>query len=293
MDASTVDRERLAGLHRLVAHVHHRGVPQMAVPLAASDGNTFFETQGCFWQLEPWMPGSADFIARPSEQRLRAALACLARWHVAAASFVVRPHESPWFFVSPRARSPGLKERAFQIERWRSAECALLRARLPALAWQEFEQPALAVLDAFPRVAPRVAASLKIGIEADVPLQPCLRDIWHDHVLFTGEAVTGLIDPHAARTDSVAADLARLLDTLAGDDRNQWDAGLASYQEVRRLSAAELALIELFDQSGLLLSGMNWLDWHLVNKRTFANRDGVLARLTSIAARLQRLADQA
>lgn len=290
MSAGTVDRERLAGLHRLVAHVHDRGVPQMPVPLAGLDGNTFFESQRCFWQLEPWMPGAADFAAQPSESRLRAALTCLARWHFAAASFVARATETQWFFAAASAPSPGLSERALQIARWTAPECAILRTRLAALGWKEFERPALDVLDAFNRAAPRVAASLKIGMDAEVSLQPCLRDIWHDHVLFTGESVTGLIDPHAARTESVATDLARLLGTLVGDDRQKWDMGLAAYQEVRPLSPVELALIELFDQSGLLLSGMNWLDWHLVHRRDFANREGVLARLTSIATRLRNLA---
>ena len=125
-----------------------------------------------------------------------------------------------------------------------------------------------------------------------MPLQPCLRDIWHDHVLFTGDIVTGLIDPHAARSDSVATDLARLLGTLVGDDRRGWDSGLAAYQEVRPLSAAELAMIELFDQSGVLLSGMTWLDWHLLQGRVFKNREGVLARLRSIAVRLKNLASR-
>jgi Ser/Thr protein kinase RdoA (MazF antagonist) len=87
----------------------------------------------------------------------------------------------------------------------------------------------------------------------------------------------------------VATDLARLLGTLVGDDRRRWDMGLAAYQEVCPLSTSELALIELFDQSGVLLSGMTWLDWLLLQGRVFKNREGVLGRLRSITVRLRNL----
>ncbi len=289
MDAGAVDRQRLAGLHRLLGHVRNLGVTQVAVPIDCLDGATSFESQGQIWQIEPWMPGTADFSANPSEPRLHAALLRLAHWHRAAARFVASDKETRWFFTTASAQSPGLVERFQQIARWTAPECATLRSRLVALEWKEFKEPAGEILDAFSRVAPRVAASLKIGINTEAPLQPCLRDIWHDHVLFTGEAVSGLIDPHAARSDSVATDLARLLGTLVGDERGRWDSGLAAYQSVRPLSTAELALIELFDQSGVLLSGMTWLDWVLLQGRSFKNREGVLARMRSIVGRLRHL----
>jgi hypothetical protein len=47
-----------------------------------------------------------------------------------------------------------------------------------------------------------------------VPLQPCLCDSWHDHVLFESDAVTGLIDYGSAKIDHVAVDLARMLGSL-------------------------------------------------------------------------------
>lgn len=292
MSIEAVDQQRLAGLHRLIAHVHSLGLSQVPVPLECLAGGTFFETQGCIWQLEPWMPGTADFASMPSEARLRAALVCLAHWHRAAARFLARDAEKRWFFTAT-GNSPGLAERHRQIVQWTDQRCSLARARLASLAWIEFAGLAREVLDYFTRVAPRVAAAVRIGVADCVPLQPCLRDVWHDHVLFTGSVVTGLIDPHAARTDSVATDLARLLGTLVGDDRNGWESGLAAYQEVRPLSPSELTLVELFDQSGVLLSGMNWLDWHVFQGRGFQNREAVLARLSFIAARFRNLASRA
>lgn len=287
--ASQVDVARLAGLHRLLAHVGAAGMTQVPVPLTALDGTTFFELRGQVWQLEPWMPGEPDYWSNPDPARLSAAMICLARWHVAAARFQPRESESAWFFSNPAGKSPGLAERAREIVRRGGPECDTLRHKLASCAWKEFAEIGRSILDHFVGLAPRVESQLRIGLEAIVPLQPCLRDIWHDHVLFTGNEVTGLIDAHAARSDCVASDLARLLGSLVGDDCAGWDAGLAAYQTVRPLALSELALVALFDQSAVLLSGMTWLDWVCLEGRTFDDREMVLTRLRTIVRRLEAL----
>jgi len=291
-DVSSVGRRRLAGLHRLVAHVRSCGVTQVAPPLSTLDGATFFESGGLTWQLEPWMPGSADFSSRPSESRLRAASAALAEWHRAAARFMPGDSETAWFFTTRSGLSPGLARRAQEISRWYGPEGARVRRQLASSSWKEFTDRGSEILDCFSRAAPRVNGQLMIGVETQVPLQPCLRDIWHDHVLFTGDAVTGLIDPHSARSDSVVTDLARLLGSLAGDDRHLWEVGIDAYQEVRELSAAEFALLEVFDQTAVLLSGMTWLDWICLQGRVFDDRPKVISRLQAIFARLRVLASR-
>jgi Ser/Thr protein kinase RdoA (MazF antagonist) len=289
MDVGSVDRQRLAGLHRLVNHVQVSGVSQVPVPVAALDGTTFFETHGHIWQLEPWMPGSADFASHPSQARLSAALKTLALWHRGAERFVAQNTERNWFFSSRAGHSPGLAFRAREIARWNHATCAFVREKLETTSWPAFANLSCQILDGFRTAAPRTAAQLNVGLEALVPLQPCLRDVWHDHVLLTGDKVTGLIDPHAARSDSIATDLARLLGSLVGDDRRLWETGLDAYQEIRPLSVAELALVELFDQTGVLLNGLTWLDWHCLQGRVFDERAKVIGRLQRILARLQVL----
>jgi Ser/Thr protein kinase RdoA (MazF antagonist) len=285
-----VDQSRLAELHRLIGHVRGCGFEQMPTPIVTSDGESFFESGGQIWQLEPWMPGTADFSSQPNQARLAAAMTCLARWHIAAARYVCRESGRAWFVTAAALSSPGLARRLARIANWDSRLSDSVRQQLGAFTWREFSMLGRELLDQFNRLAPRVAARVKLGLPTAVPLQPCLRDIWHDHVLFTGDQVTGLIDPHAARSDSVATDLARLLGSLVGDDRNGWDAGLAAYQRVRPLSVDELALVELFDQSTVLLAGMTWLEWYCLQGRTFADREKVVSRLQAILGRVQRLA---
>ena len=292
MNAASVNRQRLFALHRLIAHVHSCGLTEVPVPIAGRDGATFFEAAGTVWQLESWMPGLADFAIRPSDVRLRAALTALARWHRAAARFVDHDAERAWFFSSGSGASPGLAQRAGEIARWTAQKIDVLHQHLAASSWREFADAGREILEHYRRAAPFVGAQLQAGRESRIPLQPCLRDVWHDHILYTGDQVTGLIDPHAARTDSVATDLARLLGSLVGDDRRAWNVGLDAYQEIRPLSVAELALVELFDRTAVLLSGMTWLDWHCLQGREFEDREKVIGRLREIVSRLKVLSSR-
>jgi Ser/Thr protein kinase RdoA (MazF antagonist) len=281
MPQDAVDPVRLRGLHRLLAHIHSCGVTQVAVPLARDDGATFAFHAGCVWQLEPWLPGTAEFRSAPSRRRLENALVCLARWHQAARAFSPLALEQSWFFVSAGGRSPGLSERAGQLAACEATFCDCLRRQIAADYWEEFRVCAARILELFERVAPRVAGELRVGDAVAVPLQPCLRDVWHDHVLFTGDEVTGLIDAHACRSDSVATDLARLLGSLVGDDCAAWP-----------LNPMERGLVELFDHSAVALSGMTWLDWRYRDGRPFERPQAVLERLAAIERRLEVLAEK-
>ncbi len=283
------DVTRLAGLHRLLEHTSRLGIKQIAVPLRTLTGDTLTQLDGRWWQLEPWMPGVADFHVRPSRIRLRHSMQVLARWHLAASKFTPRGAEAAWFTSHNSAPSPGLQERLQTINEWRSGgegrfrhllqnyPSSALRPYLPKV-WQQFEL-----------LAPSIARRLETLLKVNIPLQPALRDVWHDHLLFTGEELTGLIDPSACRTESVTTDLARLLGSLVEDDRAEWDFALSCYQEVRPLSLAELQLLTAFDASGILLSGMTWLDWLLVQQRQFENCDQVLARVELVLQRMSRL----
>lgn len=281
---------RLNGLHRLLAHVRDCGLTQVAVPIHRLDGSTHSVSNGWVWQLEPWMPGVADYADRPSVIRLQNALALLARWHQAARTFVPKETEAVWFASIASAPSPGIGERRARIFTWDATRCTHIRDRLERRDWPAFDTLGLRVLDLYRAAAPRVSGELEIGQRVVVTLQPCLRDVWHDHLLFTGDEITGLIDAHACRIDNIATDLARLLGSLVGDDRAAWDVGLAAYEQVRPLSVAERGLLELFDRSAVLLSGLTWLEWKCLERRRFERPETVLSRLATIVERMERLA---
>jgi Ser/Thr protein kinase RdoA (MazF antagonist) len=292
------DPGRIFALHDLLAHVRAQDIDYVAVPLRSDEGRTLVSSCGRLWQLEPWLPGCADFWSRPTDARLAAAFVALARFHDAARTFEPtgggqsqRPAKS--------AIAPTVLDRIERIARWTPQRIAEVSERLAqrygafprAVSEDAVARAALRIVGAFAHCAGRLDHELHTAAGTIVPLQPCLRDVWHDHVLFRDDEVTGLIDPSAARTDTVAADISRLAGSLIADDRRAWAVALDAYQSIRPLSAAEARLVGVLDRSGVLLSGMAWLErsefW---SERSAQFRARLLERLERIADRAEVLA---
>ena len=286
---NSLPRNRILGLHRLLYSVFQQGVTQVSVPVSAQSGSTLVVVQDRFWQLEPWMPGKANFHDNPSDTRLVETMACLARWHRAASLFSPRPEEREWFFCNSNARSPAVIERLEMIREWSEGKSLLLKQAMSRSAHSPFREVADEIVPRFDRLAPSVTRQMQAASQVPFELQPCLRDLWHDHVLFRGDEVTGLIDASACRGENVAADLSRLLGSFVGDDRSKWDFALQEYARHRALSVDEEELVVVLDRSGVLLSGMTWMDRHFLQEKHFGNESAVLARLETIFKRLEFL----
>jgi Ser/Thr protein kinase RdoA (MazF antagonist) len=280
---------RILGLHRLLASLFRQGVTQVAVPIPARSGSTLVTVVGRSWQLEPWMPGVADFHDNPSRTRLRAAVSCLASWHTAAATFEPTGEERRWFHCQAAAPSPAVRERADLIEHWQQTGCDAMRRSLATAERDEFHALSEQMLRLFEQVAPAVVAELSRTSQLRFRLQPCLRDIWHDHVLFSGDDVTGLIDASACRHENVATDLARLLGSLVGDDTTVWNFAIDAYQARQTLSAEERHLVGVLDRSSVLLSGLYWLERIYLSSRGVPEFERVLERLRGLLVRLETL----
>jgi Ser/Thr protein kinase RdoA (MazF antagonist) len=143
---------------------------------------------------------------------------------------------------------------------------------------------------AVPRALPRAIALHEPLLNASFSLQPCLRDIWHDHVLFTGEEVTGIVDFGGMDVETPACDVARLIGSLVGSDVAKRQIGLAAYSTVRPLSANELQAVAAFDTSIILLAGCNWIRWIYIEGRHFEDRTQVLQHFRRIVERTHMLA---
>jgi Ser/Thr protein kinase RdoA (MazF antagonist) len=240
--------------------------------LVTSDGASFVHDQGRLWDVTTWMPGVADFWQSPSTSRLEAACTALAHLH------------HTWADATISGVCPAILRRRDARNEWQALVHSGWRpdfVPLDPLA-PDAEQLWRLLVTHIDELDQRITPWLGV----DTSVQPCVCDLWHEHVLFQGEHVSGFIDFGSAKIDSVAADLARMLGSLVGDDDAMWQLGLAAYERVRPLSTIERALARDLDRAGTILAAAQWLRWLYHDGRQFANVAMVRERLQALTRRL-------
>lgn len=284
-----LSQERLEGLHAFLRWLPTQEFPLIPVPLKNRLGETLFRVSSGLWQVEPWREGEADFHQNPSVGRLKSIMSSLARFHLIAGRYSAPAASREWFQSKSADQAPGVIERGAILSTWTSEKWEQVRLGLSQMRGTMFAAWGEAVL---PRAWPVIGTlreELRSAKSFRVPLVPCLRDLWHDHLLFTGETLTGIIDPGACRVECVASDLTRLLGSLFGDDKQQWSVALDEYSRLRRLTPEEENLLLIYDRSQVLVSCLTWLEWICLEGRPVPSGAGFERRLEGLLQRLERL----
>jgi homoserine kinase type II len=120
-------------------------------------------------------------------------------------------------------------------------------------------------------------------------LQPCLRDLRPEHLLYCNEKLTGLIDFGAMGRDTICLDLARLLGEWIGSSTLRTSARelLASHIHICNLSDVEIELVVALALAADLLIGARWVRWIFVDQIGFPDAFAVAARLRHAILRLE------
>ena len=290
-------RDRLLLIHYVLTQVAARGIDYVPVPIAApTTGETFVEHTGHFWELTPWLPGEADYRARPTRQRLAAAMVALRRFHEAAEGLHgsglgvqgsgVGCMSATKCTTEAKAPAPALLERLELVERLLAGDVACIVEACKQGLNVEVDVRTQRILSLACCKLPPLLDPLRAATRVARPLSPAIRDVHHQHVLFTGDRVTGLIDFGALRIDTPLADVARLVGSLAGDDHAARQFALESYDSRRPLSRQDRELIDLLDRANVALSGLNWLRWLYVERRDMGPLPPIVRQLDEIVARL-------
>jgi Ser/Thr protein kinase RdoA (MazF antagonist) len=278
---------KIAWIHRRLAAAYDQGCQFVAVPLMTSGGETFVAADHTFWQLEPWMPGSADLLEPPRFEKVAATTEALAQFHRATCPAVdATPAE-----VSTSGRSPSLLQRAELLEEMLAGGIDLIRNApafvAPVEPWAGIAMTALPWLSSLWARAAAMNIRLLEALTVPLPLQPVVRDATREHFLFTGDVVTGLVDFGAMAEDHVTVDLARLAGSYGGDPsivEQIWRTYAAS-KHALRLTDFDRRLIDLLDQSGVLIAPYRWLRWIFVEERRFADPQAVARRIGKLITR--------
>lgn len=285
--------DQLQFIHGVLGHAARHGIEFLPLPIATSDGQTFVQHDGHLWELAPWLSGAADYDQSPNPAKLANAMMKLAAFHVATANCDFRIGSK--VLASGPALStrdgpcPAIVNRLERLSELRQSGISSLERAISAADWPEFACSAKAFVDLLPSAVPLVVDLLAPLADVPFALQPCIRDVWHDHVLFVDDEVRGLIDFGALAIEAPVVDVARLLGSLAKDDATGWQRGLEAYATIRRLTSVERRAIAALDASGTVLAGCNWIRWIYVENRQFESRLKVEQRLEMLLDRLQRL----
>ena len=286
--SSQPDAERFAEVHGLLSHFQNLSCEITPIIFSTvrhdpwhHEHATFVYAHESAWELQSWLPGTAVLRHEFSSEKVRGALATLARIHKLAArpplALPAKPQESGG--LQKRLKTlVGLQRSTFQDS------LGEMITRSGCICKSQCEQMFGALLSAIPlalREVQQAAGRL-------LPLQWILGDVHREHFLFTREKVTGVVDYGAVCVDSRVRDIARLLDSIALDDPERWQIGLEAYQQVSSLAPQELTTLAAFDAGGIAVAAYRWLHWLVVEGRDF-DRQAVTARLHHLATRLEAL----
>lgn len=274
--------EHLSWIHRVLLHAANNDCPFLAAPVRNTRGETITREDSGLWEVSHWMPGNASFHLDPNNTRLANMMRSLAKFHLASAQVSLDFTPS----VNLNARIHQLKQLSPLLEQIAREKISNHSAAELFPEIENFRRQAVSHLN---RLAAPLLRRLNYFEHQLFPVQPILRDIWHDHVLFTENQVTGFVDFGAMQMDNVAVDIARLLGSTIGVDPQQWTIALAAYEEMRRLSEFEKACLPWLDQSVILLGSVNWLKWIYVDRREFEDWHRVLVRLNFLRDRFEKL----
>ncbi|MBL8827942.1 MAG: phosphotransferase [Planctomycetaceae bacterium] len=256
---------------------------RVPIPINTTEGHQIHLSDNCdYWDLCDWLPGQIVPEGRVREPHVQSAMRALAVLHLTLQTLNVTP-------ISPGRLPPAAVKRLDRIKE-------LQQRRLPQIVDYVTSHPrttpfwcdtAHTLAMWFKLEAPRLTATLSAaanGVESYL----CVGDIWRDNVLFDPLGnVMSVIDimPHS-EPDSVATDVARLLGSLIAGHPAWWSEGLAAYESLRPLTAAERELAIQLDRANVLLSAWNWLEWLFVERRVFQDLGRVEERVRHFLTRL-------
>lgn len=268
--------EHLRWIHVVLLRAVERGCQFIPAPVCNNEQQTTVSHAGHLWEVTPWMPGMADLATNCTAAKVEAAFRALAQFHLA---------------VEPANRikepSAGVQERLDFATR--------LNVELPELASRtsssSLDGRTVLLCNEIVELArfqlPRLPDVLKPVAGRPLPLQPCIRDIWHQHVLFQGDLVSGIIDFGAMRVETVALDFTRLLGSLPAQDREIQPIAIDAYTQIRPLSELEKRTMLATLDAASILSALTWVRWLVVDGRTFEDMDHVHGRLDELCHKLR------
>jgi homoserine kinase type II len=260
--------EQLGQIHDWMAQASHLTFVPALFQTAA--GGTVAIADGRCWDLTRWMLGA--HCETPDLSQVENACVAVALLHGVWRRDVTSP-------------SPGIQRRLEMLDAWQKNPA--MRRPSPKLPTRlgELLHRATPVID---RLAPAAERALRPWSSVPLALQPCVRDLRGEHVLFRGAKVTGIVDFGAMQPDNPTLDLARLLGDLAGTNESFLTAGVRAYHEAGGDRNVTARLTWLLARVGAICSVIRWFT-RLERPPDSGAKEAVVRRFTQLLKRIETL----
>jgi Ser/Thr protein kinase RdoA (MazF antagonist) len=259
--------ERLDQIHNWMSEAAH--LPFVPSLFSTVEGKAISQHDDSVWDATKWLPGHTCIPAGIKE--------------VENACEAVSEIHRVWSRYTNRAPSPGVQRRIEVLSQWLVNPRTTFSTFPPSLS------------DLIRRAVNEVERTVPIAREALIPwanvpqlLQPCIRDLRAEHVLFEDARVTGIVDYGAMAVDSPAFDLSRLLGDLVDDNEELFAHGLKKYRECRTAFDCGDRFVRLLDRVGIVCSLMGWLA-RLSGKSLSHPLENIANRLLHLIVRAEQI----
>ncbi|MBA2114025.1 phosphotransferase enzyme family protein [Bremerella alba] len=268
---------RLLAAHQAAHHRRRLGMTTLAGYLPASTGQTYVEANNRLWELQTWMDGLSPSVPYSAPHR-KAMFHAIAEFHTY--------RETP-----PRetAISPGITTRSQLCQKWSLRHTQNQFPSLRSFGHPHWKPAIKQFLDSFVLYHTRLQTLLKSQKQERYELEDCIADPRPENFRFHEDQLTGLFDLGSMRWDNIALDVSRLASEVSSDGKVDWDFAFHAVSTLRPLTPSEERLAMIFDAANVLLTGLNWVQWLVIDERRFANCNHVSSRLSHLTARLAKI----
>ncbi|MFM7166403.1 MAG: phosphotransferase family protein [Planctomycetaceae bacterium] len=238
--------------------------------------------QGRFaWQVESWRPG--QFLCGvPAPECLESTALKLLPLYVSGRAFGVRWSSST--LALENTQSKAILRRAELVEELQQGCLRRLSQAAHRCGDAEVTAAVLQFSQWLQSWLPWLHLQLQPWCSQTMMLQPVLRDLRTENVLYQDGQISGVIDWDAAGVDHPCLDVARLLRSWYPQDGAARVAATDCWAKLWQLSARERQLLSVFDASIVMLNPVVWLQRLADNPDLFQTLPAAKQRLLQLCS---------
>ena len=286
---ATASPEYVRFTHCILLALREQEIDYVPCPIAGKEKTTVASRDNVCWELATWQHGKPHQGGQISDIRLKAAIKKLAEVHQRANVLrqddkIVFPFDQRLLAAFHRAEPLPCWSMASRVRGWQRVRDTY--QNLITSQDAEWDELSFRTRQAVQKHHSFMEKLLTLPMPHFVP-QICLVDIHADHILFTEDQVTGLIDFASAGLDTPARDFGRLVGSFVGNDAERWRQALSWYREIEPLWDQEAKLASIFDRTGAVLAALGWQERLFGSPPEQENTNAAFSRWRALVERLE------